>query len=75
VYRGDAIPALRGAYLFSDYCSGTLWAIDAGLEAAQAPIVLAETGRSISSIGIDELGEVYLTDLRGGEVLRLVAAG
>jgi glucose/arabinose dehydrogenase len=74
VYRGDAIPALRGAYLFSDYCSGTLWAIDAGLDAAQAPIVLAETGRSISSIGIDELGEVHLTDLGAGEVLRLVAA-
>ena len=30
VYRGAAIPALRGGYLFSDYCSGTLWAIDAG---------------------------------------------
>jgi glucose/arabinose dehydrogenase len=75
VYRGDAIPALRGAYLFSDYCSGTLWAIDAGLDAAQAPIVLAETGRSVSAIGIDELGEVWLTDLGGGEVLRLVAAG
>ncbi|MCJ7710655.1 MAG: PQQ-dependent sugar dehydrogenase, partial [Chloroflexi bacterium] len=37
VYRGSAIPALRGAYLFSDYCSGTLWAIDAGLDAQQAP--------------------------------------
>jgi glucose/arabinose dehydrogenase len=75
VYRGDAIPALRGAYLFSDYCSGTLWAIDAGLDAAQAPIVLVETGRSISSIGIDDTGEVLLTDLGGGEVLRLVGAG
>ena len=29
VYRGQAVPALRGAYLFADYCSGTLWAIDA----------------------------------------------
>jgi glucose/arabinose dehydrogenase len=75
VYRGDAIPLLRGAYLFSDYCSGTLWAIDAGLDAAQAPIVLAETGRSISSFGIGEDGEVYLTDLGGGEVLRLVPGG
>ena len=44
VYRGDAIPALRGAYLFSDYCSGTLWAIDAGLDAVQAPITLARDG-------------------------------
>ena len=75
VYRGDAIPALRGAYLFSDYCSGTLWAIDAGLGGQQVPVKLLETGRSISSIGTDDAGEVYLTDLRRGELLRLVPAG
>lgn len=75
VYRGSAIPALRGAYLFADYCSGTLWAIDAGLDAPQAPITLLETGRSISSVGTDETGEVVLTDLGGGELLRLVPAG
>jgi glucose/arabinose dehydrogenase len=75
VYRGSAIPALRGAYLFSDYCSGTLWAIDAGLDAPQAPIPLLETGRAISSIGTDEAAEVVLTDLGGGELLRLVPAG
>ena len=73
VYHGQAIPALRGAYLFSDNCSGTLWAIDAGLDAPQAPIVLMETGRSISSFGVDDTGEVYLTDL-GGTLLRLTPA-
>ena len=71
VYRGTAIPALRGAYLYSDVCSGTLWAIDAGIHTAQAPIVLAETGRPISSIGVDADGEVYLTDL-GGTLLELI---
>jgi glucose/arabinose dehydrogenase len=75
VYRGDAIPALRGAYLFADYCSGRLWAIDAGLDGAQPPILLAETGRSISSIGLDEDGEVVMTDHAGGELVRLVADG
>jgi glucose/arabinose dehydrogenase len=75
VYRGDAVPALRGAYLFSDYCSGTLWAIDAGLDAAQAPITLLETGRAISSIGTDDAGEVYLTDIARGELLKLVPSG
>jgi glucose/arabinose dehydrogenase len=72
VYRGDAIPELRGAYLFGDYCSGLLWAIDAGLDGPQAPILLSETGRSISSIGLDEDGEVVITDLGGGELVRLV---
>jgi hypothetical protein len=74
VYHGAAIPALRGAYLFSDYCSGTLWAIDAGLDAVQAPVTLLETGRQISAVSTDAAGEVVLTDL-GGSVLRLVPAG
>jgi glucose/arabinose dehydrogenase len=75
VYRGDAMPALRGAYLFSDYCSGTLWALDAGAAGPQAPVTLLETGRQISSIGTDDTGEVYLTDLAHGELLTLAPAG
>ena len=54
-----AIPALRGAYLFSDYCSGTLWAIDAGLDAAsRRRSRCSRPVASISSIGIDDAGEV-----------------
>ena len=32
VYRGDAMPELRGAYIYSDYCNGELWTLwqDAG---------------------------------------------
>lgn len=73
VYRGGAIPALAGAYLFSDYCSGTLWAIDAA-GGDQAPVPLLATGLSVSSIGTDDAGEVYLTDLGGGRLLRLAPA-
>jgi hypothetical protein len=35
-------------------------------------VTLLETGRSISSIGTDEAGEVYLTDLAHGDLLKLV---
>jgi glucose/arabinose dehydrogenase len=75
VYHGSAIPALRGGYLFSDYCSGTLWALDAGLDDPQTAITLLETRRSISAIGTADDGEVYLTDLGAGELLRLVPSG
>jgi glucose/arabinose dehydrogenase len=27
-YRGRAVPDLVGMYVFSDYCSGTIWALD-----------------------------------------------
>ena len=73
VYRGEAQPALRGVYLFADYCTGFLWGLGrdaAGEWAMSEPI---ETGLSISSFGEDAAGEVYLTDLGGG--LYRVAAG
>jgi glucose/arabinose dehydrogenase len=72
VYRGTAFPALVGAYVFSDYCSGTIWAIDAAVNETRDPTVVGESHRAISSFGEDETGEVYVTDL-GGELLRIVA--
>ncbi len=27
-YRGAAIPDLWGGYVYSDYCAGTIWALD-----------------------------------------------
>jgi len=73
VYRGAASPALAGTYLFGDYCAGTIWGIASGGAEEQSPVVLAETDRSISSFGEDEAGELYVTDLRSGELLRVVA--
>jgi glucose/arabinose dehydrogenase len=72
VYRGTAHPALVGAYLFSDYCSGTIWAIDAATNEVRTPPIVAESHRSISSFGADEAGEVYVTDL-AGELLQVTA--
>jgi glucose/arabinose dehydrogenase len=73
VYRGAAYPALAGGYLFSDYCSGTLWSIPAAADRSQPPTIVGQSHRAISSFGEDEAGEVYATDL-GGELLRVVAS-
>ena len=35
VYRGRAVPSLRGRYLYGDYCTGTIWSIAAGGGAAR----------------------------------------
>ena len=72
VYRGAAFPRLAGAYLFSDSCSGRIWAIPADATKIATPVVVGETGRSISAFGEDEAGELYATDL-GGRLLRIVA--
>jgi glucose/arabinose dehydrogenase len=75
VYRGTAQPDLVGWYVLSDYCSGRFWVVDAVAAAAdglQEPLVALDSGRNISAIAEDAAGELFATDLSGGEVLRVV---
>ena len=65
VYRGARYPALQGAYLFSDYCTGRVWAIDPTAKRVDDPAVVLESKRQISSFGEDANGELYVTDLSG----------
>jgi glucose/arabinose dehydrogenase len=73
VYRGRALPALAGRYLFADYCTGTVWALARRPEGPPEVAVLLASRRSISSFGEDEAGEIYLCDHLGGAVGRLEA--
>ena len=73
VYRGAEFPELNGAYFFADYCSGNIWAIDAAADAPVEPTLLFSSERALSSFGLDEEGELYVTDIGAGEILRLVA--
>jgi glucose/arabinose dehydrogenase len=66
VYRGSAIPRLKGMYVYGDFCSGEIF----GLRGTGQRVLL-ETRLAISSFGEDEAGEVYVVDHRGG-VYRLI---
>jgi len=77
VYRGNAIPALRGAYLYGDYESAVFYALRApgGALAAEPTDITANVnpGKAIdqiTSFGQDNAGEVYLTTFTG-QVFRL----
>ena len=73
-YRGTQIPTLRGAYLFGDYCSGTIWsAVPAG--AIWTSTRLFTTTIRISSFGEDVSGELYVLDVAKGVVYRIGARG
>ncbi len=64
-YRGAALPALNGVYLYGDYCSGIVFA---AVQQEGAEWVLADqrpSGFSITTFGEDEAGEIYVADLRG----------
>ncbi len=74
VYRGEAFAMLRGGYLFTDYCSGWIWAIDAASDAFQRPIEVGRGGRGLAAFGEDGAGELYLASL-DGTISRIVAVG
>ena len=71
VYRGDAMPALRGVYLFGDYCSGILWGLR-NVNGTWAMAKLLDTDHRVSSFAEDERGEPLLVD-HAGSVHRLAA--
>ncbi len=74
VYRGSRQPGLRGIYVFGDYCAGTIFTIPAGTTSA-TPLAVASSGLQISSFGEGEDGEIYVVDLSGGGLYRVVIAG
>lgn len=73
IYRGAALPALQGYYLFSDYCSGIVWSAWRNAAGVWQSTEIARTGRQISSFGEDDAGELYLVDYAGA-VLKIVPA-
>ena len=73
VYRGAELPWLAGAYLFADFCSGRVWALEARDE-GWGMRQLAQLDAQIASFGVDAAGEVYLLTFRA-PILRLRAAG
>jgi glucose/arabinose dehydrogenase len=75
VYRGPSFPALEGWYVFSDYCSGEFWAIDASRDRTEEPAIVAETDRNISAVVEDAAGELYATDLSAGQLVRIGVEG
>lgn len=70
VYRGSAVPALIGAYVYGDFCSGTIWTLRPNGD-AWVNETLFRTGYNITSFGEDEAGELYVLD-RAGAVYKLV---
>jgi glucose/arabinose dehydrogenase len=70
VYRGRALPALVGWYLYADFCSGRVWALSVdGGEPVQ--LLGSGDGRAVASFGTDADGEVYLL-IHGGAVQKIV---
>lgn len=76
VYRGKAIPALEGHYLYADYVSGMFCALKYDDKAGRtvANRTLPKPSLAVMSFGEDEAGEVYIlgSSTNGQSVLKLV---
>lgn len=74
VVRDRDLPSLRGRYLYSDACNGSIWSLIPRLTGAGDD---RRTGASVpqpTSFGTDRQGHVYVTALAGG-LYRLREAG
>ncbi|MEY4545774.1 MAG: hypothetical protein RL685_1969 [Pseudomonadota bacterium] len=82
VYRGSAIPGLRGTYLYADYIRGTFvrFRVQDGQAADRTDITMQLraganfAGQSISSFGMDNQGEMYIASFNPAGVYKIVAA-
>ncbi|HEV8580767.1 MAG TPA: PQQ-dependent sugar dehydrogenase [Thermoanaerobaculia bacterium] len=64
VYRGSRLAQLRGAYVFTDYCTGVVWA--AFRQGAGFTVRTISGGAStITTFGEDAAGELYAATLTG----------
>jgi glucose/arabinose dehydrogenase len=66
VYRGSAIPTLRGWYVFTDYCNGVLRALRVRRDGTVQRARLGAAVESPSSFGEDERGELYVLSQQDG---------
>jgi glucose/arabinose dehydrogenase len=68
VYHGTAIPGLQGLYVFGDL-NGKIWSLQTSGSFTRT--LLLASPQSISSMGQDQSGELYVVDIRG-QVLKIV---
>jgi hypothetical protein len=73
VYRGTAVPALAGRYVYADYCGGFIRSAAVMPGSRPSTRTFGATGGRVSAFGEDESGELYVADQGSGTLSRLAA--
>lgn len=71
VYRGNAIPALYGTYIYSDFFSGPIWGLADPTGVNPTNSSLISSNFNISTFAQDADGEVYVVDFSNGQIFRI----
>lgn len=72
VYRGSKIPGLFGKYVYGDFGSGTIWAVEQGEGGKPFGAKLAQTELKIATFAQGADGEMFVADFVTGRVQALV---
>lgn len=71
VYRGKRLPELQGMYVYADFVSGKIWALEYDEDSGKVVrnMQISKGGIPVMSFGTDEDGELYYTvqTVKGGE--------
>lgn len=75
VYRGEAMPELRGWYVYGDFVTGRFWRLrrDPATGKAQGPVPLPCKLTTLASFGEDAAGELYACCF-DGKIYKLMEA-
>jgi glucose/arabinose dehydrogenase len=72
VVRGDSVPDLAGWYLFGDYCTGQIWALDPNAPPSEPRVVEIAELEAVVALTSGPDAEIYVVS-NGGTVARLIA--
>lgn len=75
LYKGSRVPLLEGRYVFGDYTSGRLWALQVPKAAGKrgSATVLGDFGINPTTFARDARGELYVGDYPTGRLYRITA--
>ena len=65
IYRGTDIPKLTGLYIYADFISGRIWALDVSDPDNPENTEIFDADFNISSFGVDADNELYITGFDG----------
>jgi glucose/arabinose dehydrogenase len=74
-YRGTAIPALYGYYVYSDYCSGQVRALEVRDDRTAGTEVVLGTLAGISAVTEGPDGELFVLSVVDGTISAILPAG
>jgi len=75
VYRGSALPAMQGAYIYADFCKGQIWSLRPdGTGRWENTELLDGVDSDFVAFGEDQSGELYLAGISSGNIYQVTDA-